>query len=87
LVSCAAAADLQGGVLRNVRLYLGVVAPIPYTDKKAVAFLEGKKLNEETVAEAARLLVAMADPFEYNAYKVPMAQAMARRTLLALEAS
>lgn len=87
LVSCAAAADLQDGVLHNVRLYLGVAAPIPYTNEKAAAFLEGKPLNKKTVAEAARLLVAEARPFEHNAYKVPMAQAMAKRTLLALEAS
>ncbi len=87
LVSCAAAAEVQGGVARNVRLYLGVVSPIPYTAEKANAFLEGKPLNEKTVAEAARLLVEAADPFEHNAYKVPMAQAMAKRTLLALEAS
>jgi xanthine dehydrogenase YagS FAD-binding subunit len=87
LVSCAAAADVQGGVARNVRLYLGVVAPIPYTVAKATAFLEGKPLNEKNVAEAARLLLADASPHEHNAYKVPMAQAMAKRTLLALEAS
>ncbi|MEE9367576.1 MAG: FAD binding domain-containing protein [Pontiella sp.] len=87
LVSCAAAADLQDGILRNVRLYLGVVSPIPYSREKAVAFLAGKKLNEETVAEAARLLMAKADPFEHNGYKVPMARAMAKRALLALEAS
>ena len=87
LVSCAAAAEIKGGVAHNVRLYLGVVAPVPYSDERASAYLEGKSLNEKTVAEAARLLVAEARPFEYNGYKVPMAQAMAKRTLLALEAS
>jgi xanthine dehydrogenase YagS FAD-binding subunit len=87
LVSCAAAAEVVSGVARNVRLYLGVVAPVPYTVEKATAFLEGKSLNEKTVTEAARLLVEEAEPFEHNAYKVPMAQAMAKRTLLALEAS
>jgi xanthine dehydrogenase YagS FAD-binding subunit len=87
LVSCAAAANVEGGVLRNVRIYLGVVAPIPYSDAKAVAFLEGKKLNEETATEAARLLVANASPYANNGYKVPLAQTMAKRALLALEAS
>jgi xanthine dehydrogenase YagS FAD-binding subunit len=87
LVSCAAAAELKGGVLHNVRLYLGVVAPIPYTDSEAVKFLEGKKLTEKNAEEAARLMVKAADPFEYNGYKVPMAQAMAKRALLALEVS
>jgi xanthine dehydrogenase YagS FAD-binding subunit len=87
LVSCAAAAEIKDGIARNVRLYLGVVSPVPYTDEKAIAYLEGKPLNEKTVTEAARLLTKAAKPFEHNVYKVPMAQAMAKRTLLALEAS
>ncbi len=87
LVSCAAAAEIENGIARNVRLFLGVVSPVPYTVERAINFLEGKPLNEKTVSEAARQLLADAVPHEHNAYKIPMAQAMTKRTLLALEAS
>ncbi len=87
LVSCAAAANLQGGILRNLRFHLGVVSPVPYSDDDAVAYLEGKRLTKASAAKAAQLVMNQADPFEHNGYKVPMAEALVRRTLMALEAT
>lgn len=87
LVSCAAAANLQNGIVRNLRFHLGVVSPIPHTESNAVAYLEGKRLTQETVAQTAQLVMKKADPFEHNGYKVPMSEALIRRTLLALEAT
>lgn len=87
LVSCAAAANLQGGVVRDVRFHLGVVSPIPYTDTAAAAYLEGKRITKESVAQTAQMVMKKAVPFEHNGYKVPMAEALIRRTLMALEAA
>ncbi len=87
LVSCAAAANIESGVVRDLRLHLGVVSPIPYTDTDALSYLEGKQLTTDTANETAQRIMKKAVPFEHNGYKVPMAATLIRRTLMALEAS
>jgi xanthine dehydrogenase YagS FAD-binding subunit len=86
LVSCAAAGNVVDGVLRDARVVLGAVAPVPYMVAQANAFLEGKPLNDATVAQAADLLLHDAKPLAQNGYKLPLAHALIRRTLLALNA-
>ena len=68
----------------KVSLVLGGVAPIPWRCEKAAAFLAGKKLDEATIAEAARLSTDGAKPLAKNAYKVPLTQALVRRALAKL---
>jgi xanthine dehydrogenase YagS FAD-binding subunit len=84
LVSCAAAAKVTGGRLSQPRVALGCVSPVPHQVKAANDFLEGKLLDEETVSRAADLMLEGAEPLEHNGYKVPIAQALIRRTLLKL---
>jgi xanthine dehydrogenase YagS FAD-binding subunit len=85
LVSCAAAARVTGGRLNRPRVALGCVSPVPHQVKAANDFLEGKLLDEETVSRAADLMLEGAEPLEHNGYKVPIAQALIRRTLLKLK--
>lgn len=84
LVSCSAAARVEGRKLSGARIVLGQVAPIPYRSDEADKFLEGKSLDEGVAAQAADLLLKGATPFEHNAYKVPLAHALIRRTLFKL---
>lgn len=84
LVSCSAAARVDGKKLSGPRVVLGQVAPVPYRSDEADKFLEGKSLDDRVAADAAELLLKGATPFEHNAYKVPLAQALIRRTLLKL---
>jgi CO/xanthine dehydrogenase FAD-binding subunit len=44
-------------------------------------FLEGKAVNQETTEKAADLLLHDASPAGDNAYKLPIAKALVRRTL------
>ena len=81
LVSCSAAARVTGETLHNVRLVLGAVAPLPWQSDDANAFLEGKPLTPETASRAADLALRDARPFGDNAYKLPIARALIRRTL------
>ncbi len=81
LVSCSAAARLDGNKLTDVRVVLGQVAPVPYRSDAADKFLEGKTLDDAVAARAADLLLDSATPFQHNAYKVPLAHALIRRTL------
>jgi xanthine dehydrogenase YagS FAD-binding subunit len=84
LVSCAAAANVANGVIRDARVALGSISPVPHMVEAAHTFLEGKPLNDATVAQAADLILKGARPFSQNGYKVPLARALICRTLLAL---
>ncbi len=86
LVSCSAAAKVTGQTLTGVRVVLGAVAPIPWQVDAANAFLEGKPLTDETARRAAELMLRDALPAGDNAYKLPIARALVRRTLLQLVA-
>lgn len=84
LASCAAAGNVSDGKITDARVALGAIAPVPYIVEEANHFLEGKTLNEETVSKAADLILKDAKPLAQNGYKVPLAHALIRRTLLAL---
>jgi len=81
----AAAVALRLGsnqTVKDARIVLGGVAPIPWRVPKAEQFVIGKNLKADVVAEAAKLALADAQPLEKNAYKVPLAQTLVRRALL-----
>ncbi|HET9711697.1 MAG TPA: hypothetical protein VFP64_07440, partial [Pyrinomonadaceae bacterium] len=67
--------------VRDARIVLGGVAPIPWRVPAAEKFLVGKKLNSTLLAEAAKIALADAKPLEKNAYKVPLTQTLVRRAL------
>jgi xanthine dehydrogenase YagS FAD-binding subunit len=85
LVSCAAAAEVAGGKLSQPRVALGCISPVPHQVQAANDFLDGKTLDDATVSKAADLILAGATPLEHNGYKVPLAHALIRRTLLKLK--
>jgi xanthine dehydrogenase YagS FAD-binding subunit len=86
LVSCAAAARIDGRTLRGVRVVLGLVAPIPWQVEAANQYLEGRELTDAAAAKAADLILNEAEPLAHNAYKVPLAHALIRRALARLVA-
>src|SRR5437763_35105 len=67
--------------LAPVLVALGGVAPIPWRAPKSEAFLAGKTLSADALAEAARLALEGAEPLAKNAYKIPLTQALVRRAL------
>jgi xanthine dehydrogenase YagS FAD-binding subunit len=82
LAAAAAALDVgPGGAVREARVVLGGVAPIPWRAPKAEAYLVGKKLTPETLNAAADLALDGAEPLAKNAYKIPLAKTMVRRAL------
>jgi xanthine dehydrogenase YagS FAD-binding subunit len=84
LVSCAAAGTIKNGNIYYARVVLGAVAPVPYMVEEANRFLEGKPLTDDTASQAADIILKDAKPLAHNGYKVPLAHALIRRTLLAL---
>ena len=80
LVSVAAALELDGDVVADVRLALGGVAPKPWRAWRAEEALRGRPATEATFLEAADVELADARPLAGNAFKVDLA----RRTLAAV---
>ena len=82
LASAAVAVRLAPDqTVRDARIVLGGVAPIPWRVPAAEKFLTGKTLKPDVLAEAAKIALADAKPLEKNAYKVPLAQTLVRRAL------
>jgi len=86
LVSCAAAAKMDGNKLSQARIVMGAVSNIPYQVEAANTFLEGKSLDEATTAKAADLILEKAHVQPFNGYKIPIARALIHRTLMKLAA-
>jgi xanthine dehydrogenase YagS FAD-binding subunit len=83
----AAAAAIELGpdrTVRQARLVLGAVAPIPWRVPKAEAALIGKPLNDASIHAAAEIALEGASPLEKNAYKIPLTKALVRRALYRL---
>jgi xanthine dehydrogenase YagS FAD-binding subunit len=86
LVSCAAAARVSGRTVRDVRIVLGAVAPVPWQVAEANRFLEGRVVNDDVATQAASLVLRKAAPLSSNGYKLPIARALIRRSLTQLVA-
>jgi xanthine dehydrogenase YagS FAD-binding subunit len=76
LAEAAVALELEAGRCRRARLVLGAIAPVPHRARAAEAELVGKALDAETATRAART------PLAGNRYKVPIFEAVIKRTLL-----
>jgi xanthine dehydrogenase YagS FAD-binding subunit len=72
LVSVAAALDLDGGVVRDVRLALGGVSHRPHRASHAEELLRGGPATPEQFRTAIEAELAAASPGKHNAFKVPM---------------
>ncbi|MEH1910319.1 MAG: xanthine dehydrogenase family protein subunit M [Nostoc sp.] len=81
LVSVAAAIDLAGEQIQNVRLAMGGVAHKPWRSKEAEKFLIGKSANTATFQEAAEIALQEAKPLTHNSFKVDLAKRAIRRAL------
>ena len=81
LVSVAAAVDLAGEQIQNVRLAMGGVAHKPWRSKEAEKFLIGKSANTATFQQAAEIALQEAKPLTYNSFKVDLAKRAIRRAL------
>lgn len=74
LVSVAAAVEMDGDRIKDVRIALGGVAHKPWRAKAAESALVGKPANKETITAAADAELKAARPLEHNAFKIPMAK-------------
>ena len=80
LVSIAAALELDGDTITDVRLALGGVAPKPWRASRAEQVLRGAPATAASFHAAADAELADAHPLDGNAFKVTLT----RRTLVAV---
>jgi xanthine dehydrogenase YagS FAD-binding subunit len=83
IVSVATVVQSSGGVVREARVVLGGVAPIPWRAAGAEEFLRGKKLDEANAQKAGEIALEGAKPLKDNVYKIAMAKLLVQRGLLA----
>jgi xanthine dehydrogenase YagS FAD-binding subunit len=74
VVSVAAALQMNGRTVRDVRLAFGGVGTRPWRDPRVEAALQGRELTAQTVADAGRLLVRDAVSHEGNRFKIELVQ-------------
>jgi 4-hydroxybenzoyl-CoA reductase subunit beta len=64
VLGVAAAAVLKGDVVEKARVALGAVASRPFLVDKVGAFLQGRRLDDEVIAEAGRIAGSRAKPLD-----------------------
>jgi len=82
LAAAAASLALEGGVIRDARIVLGQVAPIPWQSPEAAALVVGRSMSVELAEAAGDAAVASATPLSQNGYKVQLAKVAVKRALL-----
>jgi xanthine dehydrogenase YagS FAD-binding subunit len=73
LVSVAAAVEMQGDTLQDVRLGLGGVAHKPWRLTEVESFLKGKRASEAVFRQAADLAMPGAKGYGHNNFKLKLA--------------
>jgi xanthine dehydrogenase YagS FAD-binding subunit len=86
VVSVAVGYALDAGRIRQARLVLGGVAPVPWRSSEAESVLEGQHLSPELAANAAAAALSTAQPLAYNAFKVEIGRALVERAITAVGA-
>jgi xanthine dehydrogenase YagS FAD-binding subunit len=84
LVSAAVKGSVSGKSVKNVRIVLGGVAPVPWRLEKTEASVSGKKLGDGLIREAVRVDLQEAKPLEENGYKMQLVETAVSRALLGL---
>jgi xanthine dehydrogenase YagS FAD-binding subunit len=81
IVSLAFGCRVEQGLMRDVRLVLGGVAPVPRPCPEAEAVLEGQPPSRESAARAADAAFARAAPLAANAYKIDLGRSLIGRAV------
>jgi xanthine dehydrogenase YagS FAD-binding subunit len=81
LVNIAAAMNVSGTTINDVRMVVNGVAATPYRLHDVETFLKGKQRDKATAERAADMSVEGAVPLRHNAYKVPLMKALVKRAI------
>ncbi len=82
LSGAAVALVMSGRTIKDARIVLSGVAPIPWRAVEAENLLKGRQLTAALAAQAGAAAVAKATPMGKNAYKVPLTRNTVKLALL-----
>lgn len=82
LADVAVVLSMQGSRCTKASIVLGGAAPYPLRAQAAESKLNNAEINESNARAAAEAAMANAMPLEKNAYKIPIFEAIIRRTIL-----
>jgi xanthine dehydrogenase YagS FAD-binding subunit len=81
LVSVAAGLEMEGGMIKDVRIALGGVAHKPWRAERTEAALRGRPATETAFRRAAEAELAAAQPLRDNSFKIELAARVIADTL------
>jgi xanthine dehydrogenase YagS FAD-binding subunit len=84
LSAVAAALTMDGQKIKDARIVLGGVAPIPWVVSAAPSILSGNRVDEVVLDQLAEASVKDAEPLAHNGYKVPLTRTLVKRAVQAL---
>lgn len=84
IVSVAVGYAVDHGLIRDPRLVLGGVAPVPWPSPTAAAVLNGQAPSPELAARAAAVALEAASPLAHNAFKIDIGRALIARAIMAV---
>ncbi len=70
------------GLIRDARIVVGGVSPLPYEAAAAAQILIGEPMKESAAEKAAEAAVKDAMPLSKNGYKVPLVKTLIKRSIL-----
>ena len=83
IAELAVVLERDGDLCKRASIVLGAASPVPRRAKEAEAAVRGKRIDEALARAAGKAALEDADPLRENEYKVPLFEALIRRTLLA----
>ncbi len=81
LASAAVWIAFESERVRDARVIVGGVAPVPWREVEVENMLRGTRLDLQTAARASAEVLREAHPLAHNAYKVRLARALVKRAL------
>jgi len=85
VIGVASAVEVEGNIIKDVRIALGAVAPTPIRATKAEEFLKGKEISDEVLEEAGVIASQEAKPISdiraSAEYRTDLLRVFTRRTL------
>jgi xanthine dehydrogenase YagS FAD-binding subunit len=81
LASVAMVAEMSEGIVQDIRIVMGGIAPFPYVADKTAEMINGKGLDPKLISRVAQASIDGARPLPQNGYKIDLAKALVKRAL------
>lgn len=81
LVSVAMVAEMSEGIVQDIRIVMGGIAPFPYVADRIEEMINGKGLDAKLISRVVEASMDGARPLPQNGYKIDLAKALVKRAL------